>query len=112
MSAGLFHAVAQIIRRLIPNGRPVRLLNRYDPHEKTWSESMPFLMQRQNDTQRSVISPTTFIHMFARSCEELAETHRAFADMTFTSHDFRRSSPPKSSTAVCPSTSAPLCSAT
>ncbi|MFF0698494.1 tyrosine-type recombinase/integrase [Streptomyces tendae] len=27
--------------------------------------------------------------MFARSCEELAETHRAFADMTFTPHDFR-----------------------
>ncbi|SCF58760.1 hypothetical protein [Streptomyces sp. Cmuel-A718b] len=35
-------------------------------------------------------SPTTFIHMFARSCEELAETHRAFADMSFTPHDFRR----------------------
>ncbi|MFI1868894.1 tyrosine-type recombinase/integrase [Streptomyces jumonjinensis] len=90
MSADLFHAVAQIIRRLTPDGRPVRLLNRYDPHEKTWSEPMPFLMQRQNGTQRSVIAPTTFIHMFARSCEELAETHRAFADMTFTPHDFRR----------------------
>ncbi|GGU43045.1 hypothetical protein GCM10010289_74830 [Streptomyces violascens] len=90
MSADLFHAVAQIIRRLTPDGQPVRLLNRYDPHEKTWSEPMPFLMQRQNGTQRSVISPTTFLHMFARSCEELAESHRAFADMTFTPHDFRR----------------------
>lgn len=90
MSADLFHVIAQIIRRLTHDGRPVRLLNRYDPHEKTWSEPMPFLMQRQSGTQRSVISPTTFIHMFARSCEELAETHRAFADMTFTPHDFRR----------------------
>ncbi|MFI0156650.1 hypothetical protein [Streptomyces lydicus] len=87
MSADLFHAVAQIIRRLTPDGRPVRLLNRYDPHEKTWSEPMPFLMQRQNGTQRSVISPTAFLHMFARSCEELAEAHRAFADMTLTPHD-------------------------
>ncbi|MGW9028293.1 tyrosine-type recombinase/integrase [Streptomyces sp. NPDC055722] len=90
MSADLFHAVAQVIRRLTPDGRPVRLLNRYDPHEKTWSEPMPFLMQRQTGTQHSVISPTTFLHMFARSCEELAETHRAFSDMTFTPHDFRR----------------------
>lgn len=90
MSADLFHAIAQVIRRLTPDGRPVRLLNRYDPHEKTWSEPAPFLMQRQTGTQRSVIAPTTFIHMFARSCEELAETHRAFSDMTFTPHDFRR----------------------
>ncbi|MEV5762692.1 hypothetical protein AB0L61_38730 [Streptomyces tendae] len=51
MPADLFHAVAQIIRRLTPNGRPVRLPKRCDPHEKTWSESMPFLMQRQNGTQ-------------------------------------------------------------
>ncbi|MFF1378695.1 hypothetical protein [Streptomyces sp. NPDC058308] len=35
VSADLFHAVAQIIRRLTLEGRPVRLLNRYDPHEKT-----------------------------------------------------------------------------
>ncbi|MFJ2131420.1 tyrosine-type recombinase/integrase [Streptomyces sp. NPDC087845] len=90
MSADLFHAVAQVIRRLTPDGRPVRLLHRYDPHERTWSEPMPFLMQRETGTQRSVISPTTFVHMFARSCEELAETHRAFSDMTFTPHDFRR----------------------
>ncbi|MEU5216781.1 tyrosine-type recombinase/integrase [Streptomyces sp. NPDC020807] len=90
MSADLFHAIAQVIRRLTPAGRPVRLLNRYDHHEKTWSEPMPYLMQRQAGTQRMVIASTTFLHMFARSCKELAETNRVFADTTFTPHDFRR----------------------
>ncbi|MFI0897702.1 tyrosine-type recombinase/integrase [Streptomyces sp. NPDC020983] len=90
MSADLFHAIAQIIRRLTADGQPIRQLNRYDPYEKTWSEPMPFLFQRQMGTVHSVMSPTTVLHMLARSCEELAETNPAFADMTFTPHDFRR----------------------
>ncbi|MDJ0346758.1 tyrosine-type recombinase/integrase [Streptomyces sp. H10-C2] len=90
MSADLFHAIAQIIRRLTTNGRPIRLLSRYDPHEKTWSEPMPFLFQRQSGTLHGVMSPTTVLHMLARSCEELADANPAFDDLTFTPHDFRR----------------------
>ncbi|MFF1872855.1 winged helix-turn-helix domain-containing protein [Kitasatospora herbaricolor] len=35
MPAELFHAIAQIIRRLTRDGRPVQLPTRYDGHEKT-----------------------------------------------------------------------------
>ncbi|MCT9094361.1 site-specific integrase [Streptomyces sp. ASQP_92] len=90
MSADLFHAIAQIIRRLTAGGRTIRQLSRYDPHEKTWSEDMPFLFQRQMGTIHGVMAPTTVLHMLARSCEELAETRAAFEGLTFTPHDFRR----------------------
>ncbi|WP_405974226.1 site-specific integrase [Streptomyces sp. NBC_00988] len=90
MSADLFHAIAQIIRRLTAGGRTIRQLSRYDPHEKTWSEPMPFLFQRQMGTVHGVVAPATVLHMLARSCEELAETRPAFEDLTFTPHDFRR----------------------
>ncbi|RZD89563.1 integrase [Streptomyces albidoflavus] len=90
MSADLFHVIAQIIRRLTAGGRTIRALSRYDPHEKTWSEPMPFLFQRQSGTVHGVLAPNTVLHMLARSCEELAETNPAFADLTFTPHDFRR----------------------
>ncbi|MET9324737.1 tyrosine-type recombinase/integrase [Streptomyces sp. NPDC003038] len=90
MSADLFHVIAQIIRRHTSGGRTVRVLSRYDPHEKTWSEPMPFLFQRQTGTTHGVMAPNTVLHMLARSCEELADTNPAFSDLTFTPHDFRR----------------------
>ncbi|MGA4846450.1 tyrosine-type recombinase/integrase [Streptomyces sp. G5(2025)] len=90
MSADLFHAIAQIIRRHTADGQPIRVLSRYDPYEKTWSEPMPFLFQRQMGTLHGVMAPTTVLHMLARSCEELADANPAFEDLTFTPHDFRR----------------------
>ncbi len=90
MSAELFHAVAQIVRRHTRNGRAIPLVSRYDGHEKTWSEAMPFLFQRQIGTVRGVIAPSTVLNMIGRSCEEIAETNPAFAGTKFTPHDFRR----------------------
>ncbi|WP_096212506.1 tyrosine-type recombinase/integrase [Streptomyces sp. 2323.1] len=90
MSAELFHAVAQIIRRQTRNGQAIPLLSRYDTHERTWSEPMPFLFQRQRGTVRQVIAPSTVLNMIGRSCEEIAETNPAFAGTKFTPHDFRR----------------------
>ncbi|MEW2401992.1 site-specific integrase [Streptomyces sp. NPDC046862] len=90
MSAELFHAVAQIIRRHTRNGQAISLLSRYDGHEKTWSEPMPFLFQRQLGTVRGVIAPSTVLNMIGRSCEEIAKTNPAFTGTKFTPHDFRR----------------------
>ncbi|MFD7276453.1 tyrosine-type recombinase/integrase [Streptomyces sp. NPDC059862] len=90
MSAELFHAVAQIIRRQTRNAQGIPLVTRYDSHEKLWSEPMPFLFQRQLGTVRNVIAPHTILNMLARSCEEIAEINPAFAGTKFTPHDFRR----------------------
>jgi hypothetical protein len=90
MSAELFHAVAQIVRRHTRNGRTIPLVSRYDGHEKTWSETMSFLFQRQLGTVRGVIAPATALNMIGRSCEEIAETNPAFTGTKFTPHDFRR----------------------
>jgi hypothetical protein len=68
MSAELFHAVAQIVRRHTRNGRTIPLVSRYDGHEKTWSETMSFLFQRQLGTVRGVIAPATALNMIGRSC--------------------------------------------
>lgn len=90
MSAELFHAVAQIIRRQTRNGQAIPLLSRYDDHEKTWSEPMPFLFQRQLGSARNVMSTGTVLSMLARSCKEIAEYNLDFAGTKFTPHDFRR----------------------
>ncbi|WP_234431266.1 site-specific integrase [Streptomyces sp. NRRL F-5053] len=90
MSAELFHAVAQIIRRQARNGQAIPLVSRYDGHEKVWSDPMPFLFQRQIGTVRGVIAPATVLNMIGRSCEEIAKTNPAFAGTKFTPHDFRR----------------------
>ncbi|MGW2090234.1 tyrosine-type recombinase/integrase [Streptomyces sp. NPDC001880] len=90
MSTELFHAVAQIVRRQTPGGKPIPLVSRYDPHEKTWSEPMPFLLQRKIGTIRGVMAAGTVLKMLRRTCEKIAESNDAFAGMTFTPHDFRR----------------------
>lgn len=63
MSADLFHAVAQIVRRQPRSARTIPLVSRYDPHEKTWSEPMPFLLQRQLGTVRGVMAAGTVLNM-------------------------------------------------
>ncbi|MFD4524231.1 tyrosine-type recombinase/integrase [Streptomyces sp. NPDC058470] len=90
MSAELFHAVAQIVRRQTPGREPIPLVSRYDPHERVWSEPMPFLLQRQIGTVRGVVAAGTVLKMLGRTCKEIAKTNKAFAGMTFTPHDFRR----------------------
>ncbi|WP_329453731.1 site-specific integrase (plasmid) [Streptomyces sp. NBC_01724] len=90
MSTELFHAVALIVRRQTPGGKPIPLVSRYDPHEKTWSEPMPFLLQRKIGTIRGLMAAGTVLKMLRRTCEKIAESNDAFAGMTFTPHDFRR----------------------
>ncbi|MCX5124343.1 site-specific integrase [Streptomyces sp. NBC_00347] len=90
MSAELFHVVAQIVRRHTCDGRKIPLVTRYDPHERTWSEPMPFLMQRYLGTARGVMSGATVLNMLGRSCKELALSNPAFEGLKFTPHDFRR----------------------
>ncbi|MFC9534294.1 tyrosine-type recombinase/integrase [Streptomyces sp. NPDC056975] len=90
MSAELFHVIARIVRRQTTDGKPIPLVSRYDPHEKTWSEPMPFLLQRKIGTIRGVMAAGTALKMLRRTCVRIAETNEAFAGMTFTPHDFRR----------------------
>jgi integrase len=90
MSAELFHVIARIVRRQTADGKPIPLVSRYDPHEKTWSEPMPFLLQRKIGTIRGVLAAGTAHKMLRRTCVRIAETNDAFAGMTFTPHDFRR----------------------
>lgn len=90
MSADLFHAVAQVVRRHTRDGLTIPLVSRYDSHEKTWSELLPYLFQRQNGTLRTVMAPTTILNMLARTCEEIGRTNEAFGGTKFTPHDFRR----------------------
>ncbi|WP_433700800.1 tyrosine-type recombinase/integrase [Nocardiopsis sp. CA-288880] len=89
MSAELFHVVAMIVRRHTVHG-PVALLPRYDGHERTWGEPMPYLFQRQIGTVRKVTSTGTVLGAIRRRCEALGETDPAFRNLSFTPHDFRR----------------------
>jgi Site-specific recombinase XerD len=90
MSAELFHVIAQIIRRHTTGGRAIHALPRYDSHEKIWLDPMPFLFQRRRGSHHSVVSPGTIGGWLRDACAELAETNPAFAEVSFTPHDFRR----------------------
>ncbi|MFE2992999.1 hypothetical protein [Streptomyces sp. NPDC059262] len=55
MSAELFHATAQIIRRHREEHGTVPVCPRYDQSEHTWCEPLPYLFQRvQSGTPRAL----------------------------------------------------------
>lgn len=89
MSAELFHALATILRRHRGDGRTTRVLRRYDPHERTWSEPLPFLFQRTL-SGKGVIGAVGVNQMLHRTCRDLGRTNPAFEDLAFSPHDFRR----------------------
>jgi site-specific recombinase XerC len=89
MSAELFHVLATVLRRHRSDGRKTRTLRRYDPHERTWSESLPFLFQRTL-SGKGVIGAVGVNQMLQRACKELAQTNASFEDLAFSPHDFRR----------------------
>jgi hypothetical protein len=89
MSPELLHVMAVVIRRHTDGGRTVPVTRRYDPFERTWSSPLPFLFQSRLAGAR-VLSFANIREMLQRSCDELATTHPAFRDLTFTPHDFRR----------------------
>jgi site-specific recombinase XerD len=90
MSADLFHAVAQVLKRTLAGRRSLPVLSRYDEHERVWTPAMPFLFQRTTATLHAVLATASVVKMLRRSCERLGETNPAFAGVTFTPHDFRR----------------------
>jgi site-specific recombinase XerD len=90
MSAELFHVIAQVIRRHRNEHGTVPVCVRYDPHEKVWSEPMPYLFQNfHGGTQRGMSTTTLWRHV-RRACNDLALTHPEFKGVKFALHDFRR----------------------
>ncbi|WP_433870705.1 tyrosine-type recombinase/integrase [Saccharopolyspora sp. CA-218241] len=90
MSAELFHVIATIVRRHTRVNKTVPLTRRYDSHEKIWTAPMPFLFQRPYGSRLVVISGSTVHRRLKLICEDLSETHPAFARTNFSPHDFRR----------------------
>jgi hypothetical protein len=90
MSAELFAVISAIIRRHTRDGRAIPLIQRYDQHERSMSEPMPFLFQRQLGTTRRVISPGTVLVMLRQRCNDLAGHYPEFRTAGFTPNDFRR----------------------
>jgi integrase len=89
MSAELLHVIAAIIRRHTAGGAPIRAVRRWDPHERVWSEPMPFLFQRPL-ISAGAMSFQSVRETITRQCEQIAATNPAFAGLRFTPHDFRR----------------------
>ncbi|MFF7234625.1 tyrosine-type recombinase/integrase [Streptomyces sioyaensis] len=90
ISAELFHVVAQVIRRHRNEHGTVPVCVRYDSHERTWSEPLPYLFQNfYGGTQRGMASITVW-RLIGRACDELALTKPQFKDIRFAPHDFRR----------------------
>jgi site-specific recombinase XerD len=89
MSAELFHGIAEIVRRHTAGGAPIRAVRRWDPHERVWSEPMPFLFQRPL-ISAGAMSFQSVRESITRQCEQIAATNSAFAGLRLTPHDFRR----------------------
>ncbi len=90
LSAELFHVVAQVIRRHRNEHGTVPVCVRYDSHERTWSESLPYLFQNFHGGTQRGMSSTTVWRLIGRACDDLALTHPQFKDIRFAPHDFRR----------------------
>ncbi|MFI8489416.1 tyrosine-type recombinase/integrase [Streptomyces rubrogriseus] len=90
MSAELFHVIAQIIRRLTVDGRPIRLMRRWDQAEKLMSEPMPFLFQRRRNSSSGPLREESVARMLSSVCNRIGQHDPRFADLAFTAHDFRR----------------------
>jgi site-specific recombinase XerD len=90
MSAELFHVIAQVIRRHTARHGTVPVCPRYDQHERTWCEPLPYLFQRiQSGTPRA-LSISAVRQIVVRAARRLVPTHPEFAEVSFSPHDFRR----------------------
>ncbi|WP_406046609.1 tyrosine-type recombinase/integrase [Kribbella sp. NBC_00889] len=90
MSAELFHPIAQVIKRHRSQHSTVPLAHSYDPYERIWKASLPYLFQRINGLHRSAVTPTTIRRRLLERCTDLAKIHPEFEGITFAPHDFRR----------------------
>ena len=112
MSVDLFHVVATIIRRHTRDQPTVPLVCQYDHRERSLSAPLPFLFQRPSeDAAKS--SPAK---LSCKCCTASAPTSPrpdpSSPKLTSPHTTSDGSSPPTSSTAAYPYTSAPPCSAT
>lgn len=91
VSPELASVLAAVVKRLRDdNGGSVRLLSRYDPHEKTAGPLLPHLFQRKNGWRPSVISPTLVARMLNDALDRAGITDAAGQPLKYTARDFRR----------------------
>jgi integrase len=92
VSPELASVLATIVKRLRDDndGRAIRLVPRYDPHEKTTGPPLPHLFQRKNGWRPSVISPSLVTRMLNRALDRAGITDAAGQPLKYTAHDFRR----------------------
>jgi len=86
----LAHAAAQVVARVRSTNGQVPLVQRYDTHERTFSEPLPFLFQgRQKGGRPGVISPGG-IRKLIQGVVSSAGIRVAGRPIKLTPHDFRR----------------------
>jgi hypothetical protein len=90
MSPELLHVVAQLISRHTDDLGAIPLARRWDPHERQYSEPLPYLFQHSRGPVRAVISPTMVLKLLNRACSSVAAHRPEFQGLAFTPHDFRR----------------------
>jgi hypothetical protein len=83
MSAELFHVIAAVVRRHTATGGSIRVVRRWDPHERVWSAPMPFLFQRPM-ISAGAMSFQSVREAITRQCEQTATTNPAFTGVRFT----------------------------
>ncbi|MCP2365806.1 site-specific recombinase XerD [Nonomuraea thailandensis] len=90
MSAELFHVVAQIIRRHRAEYGTVPVCPRYDQHERTWCEPLPYLFQRVQSGTPRALSISAVRVIVLEAAKALIPAHPQFGEIRFSPHDFRR----------------------
>jgi integrase len=91
VSPELASVLAAVVKRLRDdNNGSIRLVARYDPHEKTTGPPLPHLFQRKNGWRPSVISPSQLTRMLNGALARTGITDSAGQPLRYTAHDFRR----------------------
>jgi site-specific recombinase XerD len=90
MSAELFHVIAQVVRRHVAAHGTVPACPRYDQHERTWCEPLPYLFQRMQSGTPRALSVSAVRTIVLRAARALIPVHPEFAEIRFAPHDFRR----------------------
>lgn len=90
MSAELFQVIAQVVRRHVAAHGTVPVCPRYDQHERTWCEPLPYLFQRMQSGTPRALSTSGVRDIVLRAARALVPAHPEFAEIRFAPHDFRR----------------------
>jgi integrase len=91
VSPELASVLASVVKRLRDDGNgSIRLVARYDQHEKVTGPPLPHLFQRKNGWRPSVISPTLVTRMLNDALTRAGITDATGQPLRYTAHDFRR----------------------